>query len=190
MLQVVPGRNCDGCAMCCKLPNIDDLKKPQLGWCPHCVGHSRCGIYEQRPDFCRDYYCEYLLNPDLDERWKPSKSKLLVSFEADKDRVVIHVDPARPDAWRKEPFYSQIRRWGVLAPKEQQQVIVWEGRKAIAVLPNREKDLGEVRVDQLIISTARRGPSRSILDVDAIVVDEDDPRAIEFMRQRQQRSGQ
>lgn len=183
MVQVVAGRNCDGCAMCCKLPNIDELAKPQLGWCPHCVNHSRCGIYEQRPTFCRDYYCAYLRNPDLDERWKPSRSKLLVSFEADANRIVIHVDPGRPDAWRKEPFCSQIRRWAVLAPQEQRQVIVWEGKKAIAVLPDRDKDLGEVRADQMIISSVKRGPSGPILDV--FVVDKDHPVAQELKRRKQ-----
>jgi hypothetical protein len=104
--QLVADRNCDGCAMCCKLPSIDELTKPRLEWCRHCVGHSRCGIYEQRPPTCREFYCGYRLDPDLDDRWKPSTSKLLVTFEADANRIVIHVDPTRPDAWRKEPFYS------------------------------------------------------------------------------------
>jgi hypothetical protein len=52
-------------------------------------------------------------------------------------------------------------------------VIVWEGRKVIAVLPDREKDLGEVRADQFIVTSVKTGPRGPVLDV--FVVDRDDP---------------
>ena len=51
-------------------------------------------------------------------------------------------------------------------------MIVWEGRKVIAVLPDREKDLGEVRADQFIITSVKTGVRGPVLDV--FVVEGDD----------------
>ena len=50
---------------------------------------------------------------------------------------------------------------------------MWHGRKAFAVLPDREKDLGEVRVDQILVTTETKGPHGIMLDV--VAVDADDP---------------
>ena len=87
----------------------------------------------------------------------------------------MYVDPGRANAWREEPFYSQIKRWAVAAAANRGQVIVWQGRNTIAILPDRDKDLGEVRPDQFIVTAAKQGPRGPILDV--FVVDKDDPRA-------------
>ena len=85
----------------------------------------------------------------------------------------MHVNPARPNAWREEPYYSHIKRWAAAAVAQRGQVIVWQGRSTIAVLPDRDKDLGEVRPDQFIITSAKAGPQGTSLDV--VVVDPDDP---------------
>ena len=77
----------------------------------------------------------------------------------------MHVDPARPNAWRQEPYYSQIKRWAA-AVAQRAQVIVWQGRSTIAVLPDRDQDLGEVRPDQYIVTSAKQGPRGTTLEVD------------------------
>lgn len=102
--DLVPGRSCEGCTMCCKLMEIDVLAKPRAVWCPHCNQKRGCTIYETRPEPCRIFYCGYRKVPALDERWKPSKAKFLVNYESRTNRIVIHVDPARRDAWRAEPY--------------------------------------------------------------------------------------
>ena len=72
-------------------------------------------------------------------------------------------------------YYSQLKRWAVAAVAQRGQVIVWQGRSTIAVLPDRDQDLGEVRPDQYIITSAKQGPRGTTLE--ATVVDEDDPAA-------------
>jgi hypothetical protein len=98
---------------------------------------------------------------------------MVISFELDNNRVAVHVDPGRVGAWRKEPYYSEIKHWAVSGAKTRGQVIVWQGRDAIAVLPDREKFLGPVREDQFIVTARKRGPGGVELDV--MVVDKDDP---------------
>jgi hypothetical protein len=175
-VRIVTGRSCKGCTLCCKVLAIEALAKPRAVWCGHCNVKTGCRIHGAHPEECRDFYCGYLTNGELDERWNPTRSKMVLAYdELDAPRLSVHVDPARPSAWREEPYYTQIRRWAAAAAAKRGQVIVWQGRSTIAVLPDREKELGEVRPDQFIVMSARQGPRGQVLDV--IVVDKDDPMA-------------
>ena len=176
MVQIVEGRSCKGCTLCCKVLAISELEKPRATWCTHCDVTAGCKIHGAHPAECRDFYCGYLTNAALDERWAPTRSKMVLAYdEVHAPRLSVHVDPARPDAWRKEPYYSQIKRWAIAAAAHRGQVIVWQGRSTVAVLPDRDKDLGEVRSDQFIITSTRQGPQDTTLDV--FVVDGHDPAA-------------
>ena len=156
--DLVAGRSCDGCTMCCKLLAIDVLEKPRGAWCSHCDQKRGCTIYESRPDACRGFYCGYLRLPQLDERWKPSKAKFLINYEDHANRIVIHADPQRPDAWRADPYIKIIRQWAAASRREGSLVLVWAGQNATIVLPDREINLGKVREDQLIVPVERRTP--------------------------------
>src|SRR5262245_7610395 len=176
MVQLVEGRSCKGCTLCCKVLGVAELEKPRATWCKHCDVRAGCNIHGDHPAECRDFHCGYLTNAMLDERWAPTISKMVLAYDTvHAPRLSVHVDPARPDAWRKEPYYSQIKRWAVAAAAQRGQVIVWQGRSTVAVLPDRDQDLGEVRADQFIITSARQGPQDATLEV--IVVDKDDPLA-------------
>lgn len=175
-IDVVAGRSCRGCTLCCKVLAIAELEKPRAAWCTHCDVKAGCRIHGSHPAECRDFYCGYLTNSMLDERWNPTRSKMVLAYdELHAPRLSVHVDPGRPNAWREEPYYAQIKRWAAAAAAKRGQVVVCLGARTIAVLPDRDKDLGEVRADQFIITSARPGPGGPTLDV--FVVDKDDPRA-------------
>ena len=59
------------------------------------------------------------------------------------NELVIHTDPARPHAWRREPYYSDIRRWARAAARKGLQVVVWEDDRKIVIAPDRPA-LGEM----------------------------------------------
>ena len=90
-------------------------------------------------------------------------------------RLTVYVDQSRASVWRQEPYYSQIKRWARAAAAVQGQVMVWEGPKAIVVLPDGERDLGNLRPGQLILISQKMGPDGPRFDAEA--VDPDDPRA-------------
>src|SRR5262245_37397574 len=106
--SLVPGRSCDGCTLCCKLLPVEALNKPRTVLCSHCTSGVGCGIYEQRPSECQDFYCEYRLNSELGEEWKPLTAHMLVMVESRARRVHVMVDEGHYDIWRTEPYYSQI----------------------------------------------------------------------------------
>jgi hypothetical protein len=99
---------------------------------------------------------------------------MVVHYEDHAERLVIHVDATRRDAWKKEPYFSQIKNWARRAAERQGQVVIWQGLDAIVVLPDREKPMGRVRSDQLIITIEKRTPFGTELDVE--IMDRDDPR--------------
>lgn len=172
--ELLPGRSCEGCTLCCKLLSIAVLEKPRAVWCSHCDKKRGCTIYEERPLACRSFYCGYRRIADIDERWKPSHAKLLVNYEAAHNRIAVHVDPARPGAWRQEPYYSTLKAWARTAEAQGGTVVVWAGHNVTVVSVTKDFELGALREDQFILPLDRPGPAgpeRSYIAVEA-----DDPR--------------
>lgn len=171
---ILSGRSCGTCTLCCKVLSISELGKPQGEWCRHCDIGRGCKIYSDRPSEYRTFYCGYLTWPMVDERWFPASCKMVIVSELGGNRVAIHVDPGRPNAWRTQPYYDEIKQWAIFAAQHAQQVVVCIGKRAIVVLPDREVDLGLISDDERIITLERRGPSGNILE--ALKLKADDPR--------------
>jgi hypothetical protein len=157
------GRACGSCSICCKIfPIIDHEEiipiKPADEWCKHCTPGRGCSIYEERPRVCRDYYCDWLVDKRLDDKWKPDRSKMIVHHNW-KDGTLfrrIFVDASYPSKWREEPYYSDVKnmsRAGLTLGKENEfTTMVHSTSGLFVVLPNKnvEVDLGETfRIDQI-----------------------------------------
>ena len=171
-VPLVPGRSCDGCTMCCKLMRVAALDKPRGQWCVHCDIGAGCKIYDRRPEACLAFYCAYRLTTELDERWKPALSHLLVRY--DERRISVFVDADDAKAWKREPYFTQIKTWAAQAAPHRGQVIVWRGLDAYAIFPDREKFLGPVREDQRMVNAYTQTPQGERMDV--VVMDASDPR--------------
>jgi hypothetical protein len=79
MNNLVPGRECGECEVCCIVPAIDkpEMQKQPGAVCRNCVSGA-CGIYETRPNVCRTYYCGWRRLGILDDGWRPDKSGVLI----------------------------------------------------------------------------------------------------------------
>jgi hypothetical protein len=133
-----------------------------------------CGIYEKRPAECRGFQCGYLLEPELDEQWKPSTSRLVVA-SAGPNCCYVYVDPQRPNAWRREPYYSRIKHWTKQALEAGGQIAVFVGTRVWMALPQGDVDLGIYGPDDMIVvdkTVTARGVTYS-----GRMVNKDDPRA-------------
>jgi hypothetical protein len=168
------GRRCGTCTLCCKVLTVEELRKPNGEWCPHCVKGRGCAIYSERPNECRRFQCGYLLSPTLGEHWLPARSKLVVALKPDGREMVVHVDPGVPNAWRAEPYYSEIRSMADHAAATAGTVFVQIGRRMIAVFPDREVDLGVVAEDEMIAIHEVTGPGTRRRE--AVKLKADDPR--------------
>jgi hypothetical protein len=156
--EMVPGRECGTCTLCCKVFRIDEVESPPGKWCRHCAPGRGCTIHETRPPVCRGFFCLWFYQPGLGPEWKPEKSKIVLNLELNGQRLAAHVDASVPGAWRRSPYYEVLKRWSADAIARQQQVSVWIGQQCIVILPDREIDLGVVGEDEIVVSTTRMTP--------------------------------
>ena len=171
--NALPARECGECTLCCKVMEVEALKKPAGKWCAHCTTSRGCGIYETRPEECRTFFCAWVMNHTFDEQWKPARSKFAVWSEAGNLNLKVSVDPARPDAWRKEPYYSYFKKWVGERIARGGKVVILNGKRAIAVLPDRDIDLGECTDDDRVVIFRADTPAGPIYD--ARKLHKDDP---------------
>jgi hypothetical protein len=127
------------------------LGKPQDVLCTHCEVGQGCRIYDARPAVCRGFFCDYLLQPMVGEHWYPARSGMVLFTEPDGQRLAIYVDGSRPDAWREQPYYGEIKQWATWAARDMRQVLVHVDGRSIAILPDEDVDLGEVAEDEQIV---------------------------------------
>ncbi len=128
--------------MCCKLLDIAELEKPRGVWCRHFAKGGGCGVYADRPGVCQAYQCTWTWAGPLDESWRPDRAGFLIHPGRNASDVEIVVDPGRPDAWRREPYYSQIKHWSNRENVSVRRVLVRTRGRVIVVFPEAEIDLG------------------------------------------------
>jgi hypothetical protein len=117
---IASGRQCGACTICCKLLPIstEGFKKTTNVLCMHCDEGRGCRIYESRPSFCRSFYCEWRLNPQIPSTWRPDKSGIFIERVArehiqdipegyDSDYAVL-VMLFRPDAVERPALIETI----------------------------------------------------------------------------------
>lgn len=77
-------RKCGDCTACCEgwLPGQVNGKAFFAGKPCHYLGCKGCTIYSSRPKSpCQDYFCEWMLNPELPEWMQPHVSGVIITPE-------------------------------------------------------------------------------------------------------------
>lgn len=81
--HLVPDRECGECVACCKILEIraPELQKSADTLCQYCTGVG-CGIYENRPEVCRTWYCLWRRIPSMPDDLRPDKCGVVFSLDA------------------------------------------------------------------------------------------------------------
>lgn len=148
----VAGRTCGTCTLCCKAVAVEEVAKPIGAWCPHCIRQKGCAIYDARPASCRTFYCQWMLVSALGPEWKPDRAKFVLAM-TEADHLTAFVDPGLPSAWRRPPYYENLKRWavhGAHAYDGPHIVDVRIGARCIVILPDRDEDIGTIEPDEKI----------------------------------------
>ncbi len=95
--------------------------------------------------------CGWLTNPRFGPEWKPDRSKIVITVGRDRNGLDFQCDPGYPEAWRKQPYYSQIKNLAAIAIRHDGIISVHSARNTIVVAPEREFALGEVGDNDEII---------------------------------------
>jgi hypothetical protein len=103
-------RECGACSLCCKVMGVPKVKKDHE-WCPHAKPGHGCTIYPRRPDPCRAFHCMWLIDEKFPDYWYPKTAKIVINGlnENGISYVAFVVDPAYPNRWREEPYFSDIK---------------------------------------------------------------------------------
>jgi len=104
---------CGDCSLCCKVMAIPEIPKDDGVWCQHiCKNHKGCGIYETRPQVCRDFLCMWrmgMTGPGTSPKhMRPDRCGVVFGQGTREDIIGAYVDPARPNAWRKPRVWEVI----------------------------------------------------------------------------------
>ena len=73
-------KTCSGCNECCKgwlIGNAFESKFSPFNPCKY-LQNSSCSIYSERPDICKGFNCEWIINSDMPESLKPSTVNTIV----------------------------------------------------------------------------------------------------------------
>jgi hypothetical protein len=154
--------------MCCKLLIIDELNKAAGDWCVHVALGKGCGIYADRPEPCRAFRCYWLMQPKLDDAWRPDRCGFLLR-DVGKGVLLVEVDAGKPDAWRRKPYYDQLKRWSQATLAGQGMVVVKVRGAATVVMPDADLFLGRVQdSDNISVGyEAHAGGRRAVATVTA-----------------------
>src|SRR5258708_16092672 len=91
---IVPGRACGECSLCCKLIRVDAFAKAPGTWCAHCApGSGGCTISDSRPPECRDFYCAWVVSPNLADEGRPRRFKLRLRPEPARRPIAVPTLP-------------------------------------------------------------------------------------------------
>lgn len=91
-LQIVQQepRECGGCKACCMAIAVHEIEKPMWQHCKH-ECEIGCGIYNERPQSCRDYWCMWQGGMLKGEENRPDRLGLIFDFRAEGDADAISV---------------------------------------------------------------------------------------------------
>ena len=141
---IVLGRSCGTCNLCCKVYSIRELSKPAGQWCTHCVRGSGCAIHPDRPPSCRDFFCSWLVDPNVGPEWKPEVSRFVLSSDAFHRAIMVSVDPGRPLAWKRAPYYAVLKQFSEVFFRIDQKVLVNLTGHITVILPDRDVPIGRI----------------------------------------------
>jgi len=146
--QPAPGRDCGSCTLCCKVYDVPAVESVAGTWCKHCLPGRGCGIHATRPDHCRAFFCLWMTQGFLGPEWKPDKARFVLTMDPTTNWLFVQLDPGAPQAWRKEPYLTQLRRW---ASAGNRPVIVFLNKSATAVLPTHDVQIGTIAPDERLV---------------------------------------
>ncbi|MFO1134718.1 MAG: hypothetical protein U1E30_06015 [Rhodoblastus sp.] len=130
--MAIPGKSCGSCTMCCTALEIDFFNKPMGVVCKHCIKGGGCDAYATRPQVCRDFECDWMMERDLPPTLRPDKVGTILMEDPDNEDYQAVCEPTKPMAWRHPLVFKHL----VAQAKAGRTVIAKSGLKAWRIYPD------------------------------------------------------
>ncbi len=148
---LVAGRTCGDCMLCCKVMRVPELDKHGDRMCSHAKVGKGCTIHENRPLSCRQFFCGWRFDPNLDALWRPDICRFVLWKSFRHSALLLMVDPARPLAWRRQPYHLRLQEWAARSFEKNRPIVALVGGEATVVLPDHDVPLGALASDDVIV---------------------------------------
>jgi len=155
-MSATDGRTCGSCSLCCKVYDVPVLDKMAGVWCSHYQTGKGCSIHETRPDFCRSFFCNWIYQTELGPEWKPDRARFVLTTDPTTKNVLVEVDPGLPNAWRKEPYYSAMKRWTTILIQQKRHVVISVRKVLTILLPDEDIAIGALADDEMLYFTKKQ----------------------------------
>ena len=106
----------------------------------------------------------------LGPEWKPDRAKMVLSLDPVSRSMNVQLDPGQPGAWKREPYYGQLKRWAAASLPLQRHVLVHLNKTTTVVLPERDVPLGTFEPGDRLVSCERQTPTGRTVDVEKVRV--------------------
>ena len=126
---------CGDCTLCCKVYEIEDFEKKPGTTCHNVRPEGGCGVWGLHPKACQEFKCLWLKHDDMNGQWRPDHAGFVLRLEPNGTTLAVDVDHDRPNAWRQEPYYSQIKLWSDVMPKAEGLVLVYAPEGLYVITP-------------------------------------------------------
>ena len=163
-----PGRACGPCTLCCKVYDVPAVESVAGQWCRHTKAGRGCAIHATRPDHCRAFHCLWMTEGWLGPEWKPDRAKMVLSLDPATRFMHVQVDPGQAQAWRREPYYGQLKRWAAASLAQKRHVLVFVNKSATVVLPDRDVPLGVFEPGDRLVARERPTPAGIAIEVEKV----------------------
>jgi hypothetical protein len=80
----------------------------------------------------------------------------------------VQVDPGQPNAWRREPYYGQLKRWAASSLPQKRHVLVHLNKTTTVVLPDRDVALGVFEPGDRMVARERMTPQGVVIEVEKV----------------------
>ena len=163
-----PDRACGTCTLCCKVFDVPAVKSVAGQWCRHTLPGRGCRIHADRPNHCRSFHCLWMTEAWLGPEWKPERAKMVLTIDPISRAMNVQLDPGQPNAWRREPYYAQLKQWSAASLPLKRYVLVHHNKATTVVLPDRDVVLGTFVEGDRLVSHERMTPAGLTADVERV----------------------
>jgi hypothetical protein len=91
----------------------------------------------------------------LGPEWKPDRARMVLSIDPATRFLFVQVDPGQAGAWRREPYYGQLKAWATASARQKRHVVVFVNKSATLVLPDRDMPLGVMGPGDRLVARER-----------------------------------
>jgi hypothetical protein len=163
--RVIPGRECGTCSLCCKVYNVPSIGHVAGKWCRHCKPGKGCTIHDALPEQCALFNCAWRIEPSIPDVWKPDQAKMVLTVSPFTGFIHVQVDPSTPTAWRRQPYYDQLRLWARNNLEKEIYILVFVNDKATLILPDQDVPIGTPKGTDRISVRKNHGPGFATYEV-------------------------